>query len=118
MLRTPESLRREQAEIVSAYRRERAVSEAVVTLPRPGVAAMRTVYGRVAEVVASDPEHGPHLMVVRQAFAGTPPVLADVTDAAAVRCHPAPGRIVSDYAVDDVVRIVAAHGAMVAERVG
>ena len=54
-------------------------------------------------------------MVARQTWSGTPPTVSDASDAQ-VRCYPTPNHTVSDYGVDDYVRIVAAHGAMVAEQ--
>lgn len=87
---------------------------AVVVLPRPGGSIALAVYGRVAVVVGSDPTYGPHLMVARQVWSGTPRVPSDGTSAQ-VRCYPGPGHSVNDYEVNDYVRIEAAHGAMVAE---
>ena len=73
------------------------------------------VYGRVSSVVSSDPDYGPHLVVVRQKWSGTPPTVSDESSPE-VRCYPTPNHTVSDYSVNDYVRIEAAHGAMVAER--
>ncbi len=116
MNRSAEVLRRDQAEILRAYRGERARAGEVAVLPRPGGAGAAVIYGRVSEVVPSDPTYGPHLMVVRQVWSGVPPQISD--GEAAVRCYPTPNRTVSDYAVNDYVRIAAMRGAMVAERLG
>ncbi len=115
MIRSMETLRRDQAEIISAFRRESAARGSVAVLPRPGVPLALAVYGRVASLVSSDQTYGPHLMVARQTWSGTPPTVLDAPDAQ-VRCYPTPNHTVSDYNVDDYVRIVAAHGAMVAEQ--
>ena len=66
--------------------------------------------------MTADETDGPHLIVARQTWSGTPPTVSDAADAQ-VRCYPTPNHTVSDYSVDDYVRIVAAHGAMVAEQV-
>ena len=114
MIRSEETLRRDQAEILSSFRDESAVRGDVVQLPRPGGSVALAVYGRVDSVVTSDPDHGAHLMVVRQAWSGTPPMVSD-TSGGNIRCYPSPNRVVTDYAVNDYVRIMVAHGAMVAE---
>jgi hypothetical protein len=114
MIRTAETLRRDQAEILSSYRQDMAHQGSVAVLPRPGGTTAPGVYGRVSSVVGSDPTYGPHLVVVRQEWSGTPPTVSD-SSAPTVRCYPTPNRVVNDYSVDDYVRIVAARGAMVAE---
>ncbi len=114
MIRSVETLRRDQAEIMSSFREESAARGSVAVLPRPGGSIALAVYGRVASVVTSDPDYGPHLMVVRQTWSGTPPTVSDASGAQ-VRCYPTPNHTVSDYSVNDYVRIEAAHGAMVAE---
>jgi len=99
---------------MSSFREESAARGSVAVLPRPGGSIALAVYGRVASVVTSDPDYGPHLMVVRQTWSGTPPTVSDASGAQ-VRCYPTPNHTVSDYSVNDYVRIEAAHGAMVAE---
>ena len=47
-----------------------AVRGSVAVLPRPGGSLALAVYGRLAVVVTSDPDYGPHLMVVRQTWSG------------------------------------------------
>jgi len=86
----------------------------VAVMPRPIGLVAPGVYGRVDSVVSSDPDYGPHLVVVRQEWSGTPPTVSD-SSALSVRCYPTPNRVVGDYSVDDYVRIIAARGAMVAE---
>jgi hypothetical protein len=61
--------------------------------------------GRVVEVVTSDAELGPHLLVVLQRFNGAPPQAVDATTITRVY-HPIPGRPVSDYAVGEYVSLV------------
>ena len=114
MIRGLETLRRDQGEILSSWRAESADGGEVALLPRPGGGTAPVVYGRVSSVVTSDGTYGPHLMVVRQQWSGTPPTVSDASTPA-VRCYPTPNHTVSDYSVNDYVRIVAAHGAMVAE---
>ncbi len=117
MNRSAEMLRRDQGEILRAYRGEKAQTGEVAVLPRPGAPGVVVPYGRVSEVVATDPAYGPHLRVVRQVWSGTPPQISD-GEAAPIRCYPSPNRTVSYYAVGDYVRIAAMRGAMVAERLG
>lgn len=114
MIRELDALRRDQTSVLEGYRQERVRPESVALLPRPGGVVAPTVYGRVTEVVVSDPTHGPHMRVIRQRWAGLPPVRSDVAGAV-VRCYPTPNRTVADYHEGDFVRVVAARGAMVAE---
>ena len=114
MIRSTETLRRDQAEIMSSFRQETSRSGSVAALPRPGSGLSLVVFGRVSAVVTSDPVYGPHLMVVRQQWSGTPPTVSDSL-VPAVRCYPTPNHAVTDYAVNDYVRIAASHGALVAE---
>ena len=115
MIRSVETLRRDQEEIMSWFREESAKSGSVAFLPRPGGAIALAVYGRVSSVVTSDEDYGPHLVVVRQQWSGIPPTVSDAS-AATVRCYPTPNRTVNNYSVDEYVRIATAHGAMVAEK--
>lgn len=114
-MRTIEELQRDQAEVLRQYLGERTAKEAVALLPRPGGGVAPVVYGRVAEKVSADGTHGPHLVVVRQAWSGVPPVRSDGSGEP-WRCYPSPDRTVDDYAVDEVVRVAATYGAMIAER--
>jgi hypothetical protein len=115
MIRPLDKLRRDQAAILDSFREESAARGSVAVLPRPGGALNLAVYGRISDVVTSDATYGPHLVVVRQRWSGTPPTPGDVAESS-VRCYPSPGRAVGDYAEDEYVRILAAHGAMVAEK--
>jgi hypothetical protein len=114
MIRSQETLRRDQEGVLASYREEQALRPTVAMLPRPGGAMATGVYGRVSAVVSSDPQYGPHLLVVRQVWSGVPPVVSD-GEGDPIRCYPAPNRSVGDYSVDDYVRMMAARGAMVAE---
>ncbi len=113
-MRRLDALRRDQRDVLESYRQEGQRPDSVALLPRPGGVLAPVVYGRVTEVVGSDPTHGPHVRVVRQRWTGRPPVRSDV-EGTAVRCYPTPNRTVADYSVGDFVRLVAARGAMVAE---
>ena len=114
MNRSAESLRRDQAEILSSYRGERMRQGEVAVLPRPGGSTAAVAYGRVSAVMTSDPTYGPHLLVIRQVWSGVPPTASDV-DGEAMRCYPTPNRAAGAYTVGDYVRIAATRGAMVAE---
>ena len=110
-----DTLRRDQAAILSAYRDEQVARESVAILPRPGTMTASALYGRVSSVVTSDPTYGPHLVVVRQDWSGTPPTVSDASGAT-VRCYPTPNHTVSSYSVNETIRITAARGAMLAEK--
>lgn len=115
MIRDMDKLLGDQAGILSSYREQRAARAEVAVLPRPGGSIALCVYGRVSAVVGVDPDYGPHLLVVRQQWVGTPPTVADASGVA-TRCYPTPNRAVGDYAVNEYVRMAVAHGAMVAEK--
>ena len=115
MIRDMDKLLGEQAAILSAYREQRAARVEVAVLPRPGGSIALCIYGRVSAVVGADADYGPHLLVVRQQWSGAPPTVADASESA-TRCYPTPNRAVSDYAVNEYVRMAVTHGAMVAEK--
>ncbi len=115
MRRLLKTLKREQETVLREWRTDRAPRESVAWLPGGGLSASGVAYGRVTSVVTSDPEHGPHVMVRRQVWTGAPPVVSDGAGAD-VRCYPTPDRAVTDYAVDEYVRVVASAGARVAEK--
>jgi hypothetical protein len=101
--------------LLEQYRQERERSIDVGQLPTAGGHAEQGLWGRVSAVVESDPDHGAHLMVKPQRFDGTPPAAQDAA-VAAMRCYPAPNHSVTDYAVDEYVKVVAARGAFVADK--
>lgn len=113
--RSLEALERNRKEILASWRGEAAVRPETGMLSPSGIMRTTATYGRVASIVAEDAIHGPHLMVRRQHWSGSPPAPSDAAGAS-VRCHPAPGRTINDYGVDDFVRIAFTHGAVVAER--
>lgn len=114
MPRSIEDLRQHQLAILAAYRADRQPRPAVqVGGSSPG--GSEVGYGRVVDIVDADPVYGPHLLVVRQAWHGTPPVAADA-GVAPVRCYPDPLRTVRSFGLDDLVRILAIDGAMVVEK--
>jgi hypothetical protein len=115
MIRSVERLHQDQAAVLASYRDETAGRDSVAALPRPGGVTAVTVYARVSQVVASDATYGPHLLVVRQGWTGTPPAPSDAaTDE--TRCYPTPNHVVADYEVDEIVRLVVAHSCLLAER--
>ena len=114
-IRSRDSLRRDQQQLLAEYRRLRAPRDLVVQLPTPGSTTTVFLYGRVDQVVASDPTYGPHLVVAPQDVSGTPPVFSDST-AATVRCYPAPNHVVGDYTVNEKVKILAVRGAFIADK--
>ena len=115
MMRSVERLQQDQAAVLASYRDDAAGRDTVASLPRPGGVTAVTVYARVSQVVASDATYGPHLLVVRQGWAGTPPAPSDAT-ADETRCYPTPNHTVTDYEIDEIVRLVVAHSCLMAER--
>lgn len=114
MIRPAETLKRDQSDILASYRDEKGAVAAPTTLPRPGLASTLGVYGRVSSVVVSDETYGPHLLIARQQWTGTPPTASDAPTPEIV-CYPGPNHEIGDYSTGDYVRIVVAHGAMIAE---
>lgn len=117
MWRDLDVLRREQADVLEERRAMVGGGSEAVHYPRPGGATAAVAYGRVMEVIASDPCYGPHLRVVRQVWSGMPPTCSDAA-APVQRCYPSPNHAVSDYVVSEIVRLAATHGAMLAEKLG
>jgi len=114
-MRSGQQLYEDQMALLERYRREQEQLADVGQLPTSGGHVGPGVWGQVSEVVGSDPQYGAHLVVQPQKFVGIPPVAQDA-EAAVVRCYPAPGRTVSDYAVDEYVKVMAARGAFVADK--
>lgn len=113
-MRSLEALQRDQADILNASRTATRVERDVAQLPRTGIPISVAVYGKVFSVVASDQTYGPHLMVARHRFSGTPPALV-AAGGSDIRCYPSPNRSVQDYSVGEIVRIMVTPGAMIAE---
>jgi hypothetical protein len=117
MIRDMEKLRRNQAEVMDSYKEEAERSNQPAMLPRPGNVVSVVTFGRVTEVVSTDTTFGPHLLVVRQQWNGTPPAASDST-MPCVRCYPSPNHTTGDYGVNEYVRISTVHGAKIAEKPG
>ena len=113
-IRSIEQLKRDQAGLLAEYRDRLGAGPsggaAAMTVSRPALQ-----WGRVTQVVTSDETYGPHLMVQGYLYTGSPPALTQAA-AAALRCYPAPGKTVSDYAVNDYVRLTPTGVAAIAER--
>ena len=114
-VRAREILRRDQAELLLQYRLGRAAGHDVAQLPGPAVQGMVVVWGRASQVITADPDYGAHLVVAPQGFTGTPPTAGD-SGAASMRCYPAPNHTVTDYSVDEYVKVLPARGAFVADK--
>ena len=114
-IRTREQLHRDQEQLLAEHRRLTRQPRAVAQLPSDGSGVAVTVYGRVDQVVSSDPTYGAHLVVAPQQASGTPPVFSDST-AASVRCYPAPNHVVGDYTVNEMIKILALRGAFIADK--
>jgi len=115
-IRSRKQLQLDQAGVLAEYRRARSEAAAYVgQMPVSGGSAATGAWGRVSEVVTSDANYGPHLTVQPQAFSGVPRTALDAS-VAAVRCYPAPNRVVGDYAVNEYVKIISARGALIADK--
>ena len=114
MGRSLDDLRRDQDAILAAYRAEREVAPVPDGHGEVGSAAGGCAFGRVTGIVPSDDTYGPHVLVVRQGWSGTPPVATDAA-AAPARCYPLPGRMVGDFSVGDLVRMNHVAGAVLVE---
>ncbi|MBN2560669.1 MAG: hypothetical protein JXQ75_07040 [Phycisphaerae bacterium] len=112
-VRSIQQLERDQAALLAAYKNRLAGAVAggvpSVTMPRPALQ-----WGRVTQVVTSDEQFGPHLMVQGYIYTGSPPEPTEAA-AAAFRCYPAPGKAVTDYSVNDYVRLTPAAEAVIGE---
>lgn len=114
MGRDLDELSSDQEAILNAYRAERAGGTTAEMRAGGFSAGGECAFGRVDEIVASDPVNGPHLLVVRQSWSGLPPEPADAA-VGPVRCYPVPGRVVSDFSEDDLVHMVYVSGAILVE---
>ena len=87
---------------------------------RPAVAADlghgTMTWAQITEVVSSDPDWGAHLKAVPVRFEGTPPS-AEALAGPEMRCYPPPGKQVSDYGVDQVVKVFHCSGASLVEEI-
>jgi hypothetical protein len=111
--------RKEDAERILEEYRARLSGAAGEDREEPPLAMPSSVLGKIAQVVASDPTYGPHLVAQPQEYTGTPPTTAD-SIANTVRCYPTPNHVVGDYAVDEFVssQILAQSDAHVAAKLG
>lgn len=106
MTRSIETLCRDQQAILDSYReeRDRESHKDAPAVASVAITGSEIAYGRVVEIVADGEDLGPHLVVMRQTWTGTPPVPADAI-APSLRCYPSPNRTVCDFEANQVVRI-------------
>jgi len=113
--RSVSELQRDQAKILDDYQSRLpargAGSATAMPTTRPALQ-----WGRVIQVVTSDENFGPHLVVQAYVYTGSPPSPTPSV-AAPFPCYPVPGKTVGDYAVDDYVRLTTVPGAVIAERI-
>ena len=110
-VRSLEELRRDQAELLAAYRS--ALGEPGKTARAEARSATGYRVGKITTVVTSDATYGPHLVVKPQGFSGRPPVVSDSTLPTRI-AYPTPDRVVGDYQVDEYVALWIAPGAELA----
>ena len=111
IVRTLPQLKRVQSELLAEIKKSTLVEELQSTDTM--TEAISDWIGRIDSVVSSDPDHGPHLVVLRRAFSGAPPTTSDMDEREHI-CYPTPGRSVNDYAVDEEVVLLRVRGALLA----
>ena len=114
-VRSQEQLRRDQAELLEAYRAEQRRSGASPTADTAGARGYHI--GRITSVVTSDETHGAHLVVKPQAFSGRPTAASNSSIPGQI-AYPTPNLSVVDYAVDEYVALWTAKGAALAVKLG
>ena len=113
-IRSLNQLAEDQARLLAAYReRLPAVANAGAASTSPAQPPLQ--WGKVTQVITGDPQFGPHLLVQPHVPTNIPPTFTPAS-AAPLRCYPAPGKTVTDYAVNDYVRLAPTPAAVVAER--
>jgi len=111
-VRSLSQLKQVQSELLEQYQQRRASAGSDESAGEDLVDRLCHV-GRVSQVVSSDPELGPHLLVILQMFAGSPPSPSDATTMTQVY-YPTPGRAVADYSVNEYVRLLSVRRACLA----
>ncbi len=115
MRRPLDEVRREQEAILLAYRAERVAVRTPEARSTQALPSGEFAYGRVAEVVLAHEAWGPHLLVMRQAWFGLPPVPSDC-GVGPLPCYPLPGWGVDDFQVGELIRLSMVCGAVLAEK--
>lgn len=113
-MRSLDQLMQHQAELLAAWRSRRPEAGAGGQ-PDLGRSRPEVLWGKITAIVTADPQFGPHLMAQPQAVSGLPPTTAPAA-APVIRCFPPPDKVVANYAVDEIVRLVSAAEAVFAER--
>ena len=111
VVRSQEQLRRDQAELLEAYRSGRTRSGAVRSAGAETATECRI--GKITSVVTSDETHGPHLVVKPQVFSGRPPAPSDSTMPTRI-AYPTPNLAVGNYKINEHVALWIADGAELA----
>lgn len=116
-VRNLDQLRRDQVALADELRRLKQHQAGIAQLPAPGTATTVILWGKVTSVISSDPTYGPHLLVQPQTFSGTPAAPSDTTGPA-LRCYPTPNHVVTDYAVNEYVKVLTCRHALLADKAG
>ena len=111
-MRSLEELQRDQSALLAAHRARLQAASGGETSLSPSTGFQ---WGKILEIVADDPDHGPHLIIQAYIPIRRPPVFT-AAPAAPVRCFPSPGRTVTDYAVDDFVHLMPTCAGIIALR--
>jgi len=113
-VRDLQQLKRVQEQLLEEYKvQQEQAREAGPT--RSAAEGAPSWIGRVSGVVSSDEELGPHLLVIKQSFANTPPTPSNAVSNARVY-YPTPGRDVADYSEDEYVLLLRVDGAFLADK--
>ena len=107
-LRSPARVRQDQARLRKEFALLRNLDMAEFS--DTSEASPGEIVGRVSAVVSTDPVLGPHMLIIKQRFSGTPPQPSDTNSSTRV-LYPTPSRTVNDYAVNEYVRVVRTDGA-------
>jgi len=114
-IRPRETLRRDQAQIFLEHKLRQLRMQDTTQLPAADDRGVVVRWGRVEQIIETDPDHGPHLSVVPQVFTGIPPVAGDASGKSVI-CYPAPNRTLADYQVGEYVKILPTRGAFIADK--
>lgn len=116
-MRSLQQLLTDQDRLRDHWRRSSQIAPQELRRRGSGPPSSTVCFGRVDSVVSSDPVHGPHLMVACLHATDEPPQWSE-GPAPPLRCHIPPGRQITDYGSDQIVRLLFLETIAVAEPIG
>ena len=117
LMRSLQQLLTDQDQLRNNWRRSSQIAPQELCRHGSGPPSSTVRFGRVESVATSDPTHGPHLMVACLHATGEPPQWSE-GPAPPLRCHIPPGRQITEYSSDQIVRLVFLESIAVAEPIG